>query len=216
MGVWSRRGFYGLAAYVTGSVFFERVGSVAACDGRSMEPAIQDGNWVAVHRFVQSIERNDVVLLRSPQDPHEFLVKRVVKLEGENIHRNFVSGKSWVPRGHVWLEGDNKEMSLDSRDYGPIPKGLITGKVFLTFWPLSQAGFISKPPPTLIETLKAESDFDPWADEDDNYDDDADDTDDDDNNFDHANDLRDPNGTMNYSANHSVNDESVIVSRIDA
>ena len=85
------------------------------------------------------------------------------------IHQSFTSPFS----GHVWLEGDNKEMSLDSRDYGPVPKGLITGKVFLTFWPLSCSGFISKPPPTLIETLKAETDFDPWADvDDDDYDDD--------------------------------------------
>ena len=58
-------------------------------------------------------------------------------------------------------------MSLDSRDYGPVPEGLITGKVFLAFWPWSSAGFISKPPPTLIETLKAETDFDPWGDYDD-------------------------------------------------
>ena len=31
-----------------------------------------------------------------------------------------------VPRGHVWLEGDNKMCSLDSRNYGPVPAGLIT------------------------------------------------------------------------------------------
>ena len=78
--------------------------------------------------------------------------------------------------GHVWLEGDNKEMSLDSRDYGPVPKGLITGKVFFTFWPLSRTGFITLPlrPTSLVETLKAEADQDPWADD---VDDDIDDAD---------------------------------------
>lgn len=166
MGLWSRTAFYGLSAYVTGSVFFTHVGNVAICDGKSMEPAFPDGSLVAVHRFVKTIDRNDVVLLRSPQDPYEYLLKRVTKLEGENI-QDFTSGKPWVPRGYVWLEGDNKEMSLDSRVYGPVPKGLITGKVFFTFWPLSRAGFTSKPPPTLIETLKAETDFDPWGDEED-------------------------------------------------
>ena len=45
--------FYGAGFYVTGSVFSNHVGSVAACDGRSMEPAIMDGNWVAVHRYVE-------------------------------------------------------------------------------------------------------------------------------------------------------------------
>jgi len=156
--------FYGAGFYVTGSVFCNHVGSVAACDGRSMEPAILDGNWVAVHRFTNNVDRNDVVLLRSPQDPHEFLVKRVVKLEGETIDRKSKTSKPWIPRGHVWIEGDNKEMSLDSRDYGPVSKSLITGKVFFTFWPLSQAGFITSPRPTLVETLKAEAEMDPWGD----------------------------------------------------
>ena len=130
--------FYGAGFYVTGSVFCNHVGSVAACDGRSMEPAILDGNWVAVHRYVEltmdaerwssqisrqclfplerpqvaykfplslrpirftnKVDRNDVVLLRSPQDPHEFLVKRVVKLEGETIDRKSKTSKPWIPR----------------------------------------------------------------------------------------------------------------------
>ena len=48
---WSRKAFYGVSFCLTGSVFLNRVGTVAACDGKSMEPAIQDGNWVAVHRL---------------------------------------------------------------------------------------------------------------------------------------------------------------------
>ncbi|XP_029411063.1 mitochondrial inner membrane protease subunit 1 isoform X3 [Nannospalax galili] len=35
-----------------------------------------------------------------------------------------------VPRGHVWLEGDNLQNSTDSRYYGPIPYGLIRGRIF--------------------------------------------------------------------------------------
>ena len=37
-------------------------------------------------------------------------------------------GKVVVPYGHVWVEGDNSRMSLDSRDIGPISKGLIEAK----------------------------------------------------------------------------------------
>jgi inner membrane protease subunit 1 len=47
-----------------------------------------------------------------------------------------------VPPGHVWLQGDNKDNSTDSRDYGPVPYGLVTGKVFYRAWPRSQAGWI--------------------------------------------------------------------------
>jgi inner membrane protease subunit 1 len=34
-----------------------------------------------------------------------------------------------VPKGHVWLLGDNIDNSLDSRTYGPVPLGLILGRV---------------------------------------------------------------------------------------
>ena len=40
-----------------------------------------------------------------------------------------------VPNGYVWIEGDNKSSSVDSRDYGPIPMGLLQGKVVLCVYP---------------------------------------------------------------------------------
>ena len=47
-----------------------------------------------------------------------------------------------VPPGHVWLQGDNKDNSTDSRDYGPVPFALIMGKVFVRVWPPSQVGWM--------------------------------------------------------------------------
>ncbi len=41
-----------------------------------------------------------------------------------------------VPRGHVWLEGDNAENSSDSRFYGPIPQGLIRSRAMCRIWPI--------------------------------------------------------------------------------
>lgn len=40
-----------------------------------------------------------------------------------------------VPRGHVWIEGDNVENSSDSRHYGPIPQGLIKSRAVGRLWP---------------------------------------------------------------------------------
>ena len=51
-----------------------------------------------------------------------------------------------VPHGHLWLQGDNTDNSTDSRDYGPVPYGLIRGKVFVKVWPLSEAGWVKSEP----------------------------------------------------------------------
>lgn len=45
-----------------------------------------------------------------------------------------------VPDGHVWLVGDNLPWSRDSREYGPVPMGLIVGKVLAKAWPPSRIG----------------------------------------------------------------------------
>ena len=51
--------------------------------------------------------------------------------EGEDIPAGSVDGHkcSVIPRGHVWLEGDNPLASYDSRDHGAIPLALVYGRV---------------------------------------------------------------------------------------
>ncbi|TSM20269.1 Mitochondrial inner membrane protease subunit 1 [Bagarius yarrelli] len=51
-----------------------------------------------------------------------------------------------VPRGHVWLEGDNLQNSTDSRSYGPVPYGLIRGRVCFKLWPPHSVGTLDDSP----------------------------------------------------------------------
>ncbi|XP_008849509.1 mitochondrial inner membrane protease subunit 1 isoform X2 [Nannospalax galili] len=102
-----------------------------------MEPTIQNSDIVFAEnlsRHFYGIQRGDIVIAKSPSDPKSNICKRVIGLEGDKIlttsPSDFFKSHSYVPRGHVWLEGDNLQNSTDSRYYGPIPYGLIRGRIF--------------------------------------------------------------------------------------
>ena len=67
--------------------------------------------------------------------------KRILAVEGERVvttkGRGFFQEvvRTTVPSGHVWLAGDNVDNSTDSRNYGPVPIGLLQGRVFVKLGP---------------------------------------------------------------------------------
>lgn len=73
-------------------------------------------------------------------NPHQFICKRIAALPGDTIGQryHFNSFRQTVPSGHVWLLGDNKSNSTDSREFGPLPMGLIIGIVIYRIWPLNR------------------------------------------------------------------------------
>lgn len=107
-----------------------------------MEPTIGDrGECVIEDRlsytlFGRPIARGDLVTLRSPLDPYRMVCKRVLGLAGDVVcvdpTGQFAPSTEHVivPRGHIWISGDNAAMSRDSRTYGPVSVGLITGKIY--------------------------------------------------------------------------------------
>ena len=82
------------------------------------------GDFVLVSKQV-TLKHGQVVLAISPLDPTRKICKRIIGLPGDKIH----SHPHPIPPGHVWLQGDNLNNSVDSRSYGPVPIGLLKGTI---------------------------------------------------------------------------------------
>ncbi|XP_022857711.1 mitochondrial inner membrane protease subunit 1-like [Olea europaea var. sylvestris] len=113
--------------------------------GPSMLPTINlYGNLLLAERISTRLGKvgpGDVVLVRSPENPRQIVTKRVKGGEGDSVTylvnpKNSDEEKTViVPKGHVWIEGDNKYNTKDSRKFGPIPYALLQGRVFCVLWP---------------------------------------------------------------------------------
>ncbi|TMW69395.1 hypothetical protein Poli38472_001551 [Pythium oligandrum] len=119
--------------------------------GRSMEPVIPDGSVAVIDRLTphwRAYQRGDVVLLRSPtRKDGSFVIKRILAMEGDTVELQPRFDQSRadrvvVPKGHLWVEGDNATMSVDSRHIGAVPAALMEGRVQAIAWPLERMGRI--------------------------------------------------------------------------
>ncbi len=83
---------------------------------RSMHPAIEEGSYILVNCADKKVRSGDVVVLKSPEN-HLVLVKRVKTVKG----------------GKIFVEGDNKKESRDSRKFGYVELKQVIGKVIFVF-----------------------------------------------------------------------------------
>ncbi|KAK9268416.1 hypothetical protein L1049_000166 [Liquidambar formosana] len=120
--------------------------------GPSMLPTLNlTGDLLLVERIsarLGKVRTGDVVLVRSPENPRKIVTKRILGMEGEKV-TFLVDPKNSdrcqtlvVPKGHIWIQGDNIYASNDSRNFGTVPYGLIQGKVFCRVWPPSGFGYL--------------------------------------------------------------------------
>jgi len=132
--------------------------------GPSMQPNLHYDQRVMVekvtYRLMHGPRRGDVVVIDVPGGD-EPLIKRVVALPGETVEvrggQVFVDGQlqkgPWTTRQggpdypptvmpplHVFVLGDNREESRDSRCFGSVPVDQIDGQVRLIIWPLDRIG----------------------------------------------------------------------------
>jgi inner membrane protease subunit 1 len=109
-------------------------------EGESMLPTFDAyGDIVIVEKFSKFFKKKnytkgEIVCLTNPINNSMSLCKRILYLEGETL--TLTNGHEYkVPKNHIWVEGDNKDNSLDSRKFGAIPKQLIQGRVYMQIWP---------------------------------------------------------------------------------
>ena len=114
------------------------------------------------------LNRGDVVVFAPPEqlvaagyDPSAALIKRIVGLPGDQLQvsegrlsRNGSPAEEpWldetidygmdpviVPEGQLWVMGDNRNASLDSHLWGPLPESRVIGTAFWRYWPLKRFG----------------------------------------------------------------------------
>ncbi|HEY68835.1 MAG: signal peptidase I [Chloroflexi bacterium] len=134
--------------------------------GQSMEPNLHTSQRVVVekvtYRFVHGPRRGDIVVINLPGQT-EMLIKRVVGLPGETVEVRrgevYIDGKRldepWkikpgggnygpqiIPPLHVFVLGDNRGASNDSRSFGPVPIECIVGHAWFSYWPPEYIGFV--------------------------------------------------------------------------
>jgi signal peptidase I len=153
------------AMYATLIVTF--VGQIARVEGLSMAPTLADQDRLVVNKLIYLLhapQRGDIVMLYYPEDPDKSFVKRVIGDPGDVIrivdgqvsvndvalldtfvapefrsHDDF--GPYTVPAAHYFVMGDHRNNSSDSRQWGPVPKKYIVGKIQLRWWPLPHVNF---------------------------------------------------------------------------
>uniref|UniRef100_A0A8B9BL71 Mitochondrial inner membrane protease subunit 2 n=1 Tax=Anser brachyrhynchus TaxID=132585 RepID=A0A8B9BL71_9AVES len=73
---------------------------------------------------------------RSPRNPEQKIIKRVIALEGDIIKTiGYKKKYVKVPHGHIWVEGDHHGHSFDSNAFGPVSLGLLHARATHILWP---------------------------------------------------------------------------------
>lgn len=131
-------------------------------EGSSMKPTLQPGDKVVVSTIGYTPKQGDIIVLSGAEGVNKPIIKRVIAVEGDKVDINFTTGivtvngreehyaedlttqqkdiafPLEVPEGTVFILGDNRAMSLDSRssEVGCVDERQIVGKVLFRYFPL--------------------------------------------------------------------------------
>ena len=154
---------------ITVSTFFVRFSHVS---GGSMENTLEDGDYVLISNLFYTPERGDIIVFEDKDiDDSSPLVKRVIGVAGDTVriertssstytvylngevltedyvyvngmHYRDPSGEWTVGDGEIFVLGDHRNVSRDSREFGPVRVEGILGKVLLRLYPFDSFGTV--------------------------------------------------------------------------
>lgn len=136
--------------------------------GESMDPTFAQGQYLIVDEasyHLSAPKRGDVAILRYPQNPSTFFIKRVIGLPGETIKidgstitisndehpEGFILDEPYIefqsnnrlekkiPEGNYFVMGDNRAKSSDSRVWGTVPEKYMVGRALIRLLPFNTA-----------------------------------------------------------------------------
>lgn len=139
-------------------------------ESHSMEPNFHEGEFILVNKLAYRLgspQRGDVIVFRNPNNPREDYIKRVIALPGDTleirdqqiiingevqdepypqnvIQPNTYFGPEVIQPDHLFVMGDNRPNSRDSRVFGQLAQDLVIGKTWVRVFPLSAFGPVTK------------------------------------------------------------------------
>lgn len=160
-----------ITALIICIVAFLFVVRVIDVNGTSMNPTLNHGDKMLVSDLFYKPHAGDIVVFHAENyDADKALVKRVIATEGQEINIDFDNGIVYidgepieedyikelthnkldfigpqtVPDGCVFVMGDNRNASTDSRktEIGMVDERLILGRVYAVLFPLNDLGFV--------------------------------------------------------------------------
>lgn len=137
-------------------------------EGISMMPRLENQDRLFVNKFIyrfSTIERGDVIVFRYPRDVQTSYIKRVVAIPGDRLRIDrgqvYVNDKPLIepyvpeeyrdtrsyeeitiPADQYFVLGDHRSIAADSREFGPVKRGLIYGKAAFVYWPRQDVGVV--------------------------------------------------------------------------